>query len=447
MESFISDLIKSKDYSKKINDLMSRPNTKSECENLLNDEIFFILNDNILLMNFLCECDWAKDYLKDNFDRFVCNDYYTSTVYTITKWAVRFGAQDILDMLAYHMNLNVRAEFMKTIFLEYRSLIEKFYKDDICSYFVNKDSSGVVEKMQEKDLSMIAYSLFDYCFNDKLYTDIKEFIFENYETNHLSQYIMDLLAENDFEPDIFHCYEELMKDINRYFKTADNYKYELIKRFGDNITTPEKDEYLFVYNYVFYEMKCDIEGKIMVLNLLLCNLRDRYLQLVNKYYKQSQSKNIIFKGAGSTSFSIQIDDKILKFSNMKYISKYNVPEVFLIIKNYEYYEIRDIEGIKETIEVQQCLTKPFVEHDDEMEIYFRTELYNMGYILEDYLYRNGKANCFYLDDYHDANCSNPEDLPEWFKERPLVLVDRDLVIPIEARKEYEANIKLRKSLI
>ena len=36
-------------------------------------------------------------------------------------------------------------------------------------------------------------------------------------------------------------------------------------------------------------------------------------------------------------------------------------------------------------------------------------------------------NCMILDSYKDADHPNPELLPEWFKEIPLVLVDRDRI--------------------
>ena len=65
----------------------------------------------------------------------------------------------------------------------------------------------------------------------------------------------------------------------------------------------------------------------------------------------------------------------------------------------------------------------------------------MGYKLNDSMI-NGQCgdNCLLLDDYHDADTRYPEDLPEWFKETPLVLVDRDRVYRIE--QDY---IKQQKS--
>ena len=32
-----------------------------------------------------------------------------------------------------------------------------------------------------------------------------------------------------------------------------------------------------------------------------------------------------------------------------------------------------------------------------------------------------------LDTYRDADCPNPEKVPVWFKQYPLVLVDRDRI--------------------
>ena len=56
------------------------------------------------------------------------------------------------------------------------------------------------------------------------------------------------------------------------------------------------------------------------------------------------------------------------------------------------------------------------------------ELNNLGYYVKDSLV-GGKFgdNCMLLDSYKDADCDDPESLPETFKKKPLVLVDHDLV--------------------
>ena len=34
-----------------------------------------------------------------------------------------------------------------------------------------------------------------------------------------------------------------------------------------------------------------------------------------------------------------------------------------------------------------------------------------------------------LDTYRDADCPNPEKVPVWFRQYPLVLIDRDRIYP------------------
>ena len=48
-------------------------------------------------------------------------------------------------------------------------------------------------------------------------------------------------------------------------------------------------------------------------------------------------------------------------------------------------------------------------------------------------------NCRLLDSYREADYYNPEMLPDWFKEYPLVSVDRDRVYQLT--NEYPKQIK------
>ena len=59
---------------------------------------------------------------------------------------------------------------------------------------------------------------------------------------------------------------------------------------------------------------------------------------------------------------------------------------------------------------------------------FKQELHNLGYFTTDTL-RNGPCgdNTRLLDTYFDADCLNHKYLPDWFKEYPIVLVDRDRI--------------------
>ena len=47
--------------------------------------------------------------------------------------------------------------------------------------------------------------------------------------------------------------------------------------------------------------------------------------------------------------------------------------------------------------------------------------------MDSLIYGVNGDNVMLLDSYQDADCSDPEALPNWFKEYPLVLVDRDTI--------------------
>ena len=59
---------------------------------------------------------------------------------------------------------------------------------------------------------------------------------------------------------------------------------------------------------------------------------------------------------------------------------------------------------------------------------WKNELDKSGYVLNDALI-NGECgtNAYLLDSYLEADTKNPENLPDWFKQTPLVLIDRDRV--------------------
>lgn len=62
---------------------------------------------------------------------------------------------------------------------------------------------------------------------------------------------------------------------------------------------------------------------------------------------------------------------------------------------------------------------------------FMKEIDRQGLVLGDpHCLQHDFVNFCFLEDYHDANlcgASSYEDLPEWFKKRPLVLYDIDMV--------------------
>lgn len=86
------------------------------------------------------------------------------------------------------------------------------------------------------------------------------------------------------------------------------------------------------------------------------------------------------------------------------------------------------------IEVQKYLSKSAKYVDDTTINNFQSELKRLGFYTTDTLI-NGECgdNSMILDSYKDADIDiiNPEILPAWFKETPMVLVDRDRVYKLE----------------
>ena len=93
---------------------------------------------------------------------------------------------------------------------------------------------------------------------------------------------------------------------------------------------------------------------------------------------------------------------------------------------------KDNNGVVKTgIEVQKFLKKKANDVPKDFFDCFEQELRNAGYELHDNLIGGDCGdNCMLLDSYLDANHPEPEQLPEWFKRYPLVLIDHDLVFPI-----------------
>lgn len=394
---------------------------------ILNDNIEY-LSDDRLLFCFINEVSWALDFISNNIDEIM--GFNSDFVYLLTKsylFNTNMKAKKIILKLAYCDNLHVRASFMKTIFEEYRSKIEYFYGKNITEYFVKKDENGnILEIMDERDLCEIAGNLFDYVFLEEFYRQIFNFIMDNFKENHLASEI-DLHDRLDpLENDIFHRHEMLIKDIDKLFITSVDYKLTLYfkyKKFLSAKIVEEFEKVLRIFPNVDYAILEDI------FNAGLGNL---FFLYVDRYLEKSVGCKVVKRlKPGSCADIWQIGNYLIKFSNKKWENS-RCPDNYLIIKNYEEDYVRDENGnIIGCLEVQKYLSKHVLATDTDLVEKFLSALSDLGYCYKDSLL-NGPTgpNALLLDDYHDADVEDPESLPEWFKEKPLVLVDRDLVLKL-----------------
>ena len=141
----------------------------------------------------------------------------------------------------------------------------------------------------------------------------------------------------------------------------------------------------------------------------------------------STDKTHEFIESGSTANCYRIGDYVFKLSSTKWSYEDIIcPDLYLILRNLEEDFIRNDKGIVvAAIEIQKYLKRTARNIPIITLKLFRDELDRLGYYTTDSL-MNGPCgdNCRLLDDYKESGELNP---PDWFKETPLVLVDRDRV--------------------
>ena len=113
----------------------------------------------------------------------------------------------------------------------------------------------------------------------------------------------------------------------------------------------------------------------------------------------------------------------------------------MILKNLEEDYVRDQRGIVQFgLEVQPYLRRCL----DDLNYLkcFENTLAELGFYVNDRLISEECGdNVRLLDNYKDADIRSFDILPDWFKKCPIVLVDRDLVYPINRLGDYSLGRK------
>jgi len=151
-------------------------------------------------------------------------------------------------------------------------------------------------------------------------------------------------------------------------------------------------------------------------------------------------KKVSYVGSGTTTQVFKIDNSVLKLSLKKH--DFNSEKNLFLIAPTETKVIYDNEANPILfVEIQKYLER---KHNgiemtkDDIDIFLK-ELDNMGYVITDpNCLEKNLENFGFLKDYHDANLgefNSHEELPEWFKNRPIVLYDVDLVYKKDCEKK------------
>ena len=387
---------------------------------LKNKNIFDLLINSVnKISNILSKTSWGKEFVISNLDVIIQKEELLLAVLNYNFYKFEDN-QDIIKKLSLHPNLHIRFEFMYYLVTNYPDKVSLIY-DDITKYltsYTQKENEpfSSLELMHINDITKLANLIYKSLDKDVWYK-IKEHILNNYKSNSLAYFLL-VGSEN--------CEERLIDfkaDSDRLFETSCDYKLTIYEKYSEFISEQlisDFEKYLNYFNFYDARLK----------TIIYHNLWEELTTYVDKYLSLSKNDRYGYLGGGTTSSCYQIGDYVFKLINRKWSYEEVIcPRLYLILKNLEEHYIRDEKGyVLAGIEVQKYLDRGIAGVKNRDIRNFKKELNNLGYYVKDRLV-GGKFgdNCMLLDSYKDADCDDPESLPETFKKKPLVLVDHDLV--------------------
>jgi len=226
-----------------------------------------------------------------------------------------------------------------------------------------------------------------------------------------------------------------------------NKKIDLNKLIYNNVDIlfrAEETKKMRFLEYISDELLLDLDDEYKELLRVYKSLPvidiDRSISTIINYKKDDilfeliKNRPVKYLGSGSTTRAFKVGEKVFKVSKMKYFIDME-KDLFLLAPTQTEIIYDEKNEPLLIVEIQDYLDK--VHNDEPMNSTdinnYMNELENQGYVTTDPRCMGYTDENFgFLKSYKDANCSNPEELPEWFKERPIVMYDIDLVY----KKDY-----------
>ncbi|MBR3211142.1 MAG: hypothetical protein IKF71_04325 [Bacilli bacterium] len=404
-----------------------------------------------MLNNLLNNSPLGLKVLYENFDTFLSFNGDPKYFECIVKYAFDSKNNQLIHMLSRYHDLHIRYLFMDYIIKNHPEQVDEIY-DDITKYTtsityeLNEQITLLPQLMNPDDISKLAVALLTNN-REKDYKKLKDFILNNYKYNYLASQL--LTDEWIVDPDSHRVLNDPNKakkiyifseDADTLFSTSADYRFSLYLRHKDMISRELLDNFAsrlkcFLDTTRQDPTKYSILGTPEERDLELiynCGLGNLLEEWTEKYMELSQSKEYGFVGEGTTCSCYRIGDYVIKLVKTKWSYEDIIcPNLYLIAKNYEEIYLRDKDGkVKGGLEVQKYLTRSAKDIDPNYFRYFDLALDRLGYRRTDTLTKGSCGeNTMLLDTYRDADCSNPEKVPVWFKKYPLVLIDRDRIYP------------------
>ncbi len=321
---------------------------------------------------------------------------------------------DIFLFFKENKNLNMRFLFMKKL-IEINAKDFSLFFSDIIDDVTYTDELNKKHYMSMENLSELACNLSIDKENKEIYEALKNFIIEKFPKNNLAKGLIKI-SNDDY----------LLKDIDTLFETAKDFKIEIYKKYSSYLSN-EIASHLQRNYEMFQKTPFHLE------RVYEYNLDKTLTELVDKYLSISKNKTIAYIDKGSTTACYRIGDYVIKFILSKYNNCENCPNLYLINKAYFEELVRNEEGkCVAGLEVQKYLSKKLSRTDITTVKEYRNLLKEEGYYIRDSI----RPNFRFLDSYKDADCVEPEFLPKYFKENPLVCIDRDCIYKLAKKRNH-----------
>ena len=414
--------------------IYDNPKYKKEAWELLNSYYKFKDMPKEKLMEVLYDTSYGSKYLKEHFSEAI--DYYKNDLYFIFEYMMKHYSEFKSEFNSFAISKDMNQRYLMMLYLidNNRRLFKKIY-GDLTKYLVdytyteNEQLELEPEKMSSSDISYLAFKIFESPLRKDYYERIKEFIASNYPKNEIVYHLLDYKEKRTGDYS-FQWIEnrsginEFKRDPDWYFKTASRGKLLIAKKYSQVVSSELMESYKKFTSY-FASKKHDSEYYLY--RISSHNLENKLEEYVTKYLDLSHTDEHYYIASGSTSDCFRIGDYVFKLDRMKWSYEEVIcPNLYIILPNLEEIFIRDNEGIvRAGIEIQKYLELDAQDVPKEVWKQFKEELSNLGYYTTDTLI-NGVCgdNCRMLDSYEE---SGNLDAPDWFKQYPVVIVDRDRI--------------------
>ena len=392
-----------------------------------------------MLNNLLNNSPLGLKVLYENFDTFLSSNGDTKYFECIAKYAFDSNNTGLIYKLSRYSNLHIRYLFMDYLIKNHSEEIDTIY-DDITKYTTSityepyEQLTFLPELMNSDDISKLAVLLLTHN-RENAYQKLKDFIVKNYKYNYLASELLEVKWRIDSNTHtlLIDSNNQLRKerafsdDADVLFSTSADYRYTLYLKHKSEISHELLDDFAHHIRYFLEEDKSR-----QLESIYRYGLGQLLEEWAEKYMELSQSKEYGFVGGGTTCDCYRIGDYVIKLVKTKWSYEDVIcPNLYLIARNYEEIYLRNKKGIVDCgLEVQKYLTRRADNIDSKYFRYFDLALDRLGYRRTDTLTKGTCGeNTMLLDTYRDADCPNPEKVPVWFRQYPLVLVDRDRIYP------------------